>query len=89
MTRDLLPVKQDDVDIVATTLEEFWFLRDVHFPQHEIDLLLAARDHLLGALAQMAVGLGVDGGLVHIGALSVRRGAPEYKESLRCTLLTL
>jgi len=52
-------------DIVATTLEEFWFLIDVHFPQHEIDLLLAARYYLLGALAQMATGIGVNHDAVH------------------------
>ena len=61
MAGNLLAVKQDDRDIVAILFEWLWILRNVDNLQRKIDLLPTTLDDVLGEVAQMAIGFGIDG----------------------------
>ena len=65
MTGNFLAVKQDDRNVLAVTGQQFWTLRNVDFLKFEIGLRAAARDDILGPVAQVAIWLRVDGDAVH------------------------
>jgi hypothetical protein len=65
MTGNLLAVKQDDGNVVAISGLQLCILGNVDFLKCEVDLDAATRNHVLGAIAQMTVRLGVKGDAVH------------------------